>query len=106
MRKLTLLLVSLVLLSIQSVLAQSFSVKGTVVSAEDNEPMIGVTIMQEGTSNGVVTDIDGNYTIEIKGASKAMLCLLLCGLRYAEARCESADKYAQHHPCFGFQDDG
>ena len=36
-------------LSIQSVLAQSFSVKGTVVSAEDNEPMIGVTIMQEGT---------------------------------------------------------
>ncbi len=66
MRRLTLLLVSLVLLSIQSVLAQSFSVKGTVVSAEDNEPMIGVTIMQEGTSNGVVTDIDGNYTIEIK----------------------------------------
>lgn len=42
MRRLTLLLVSLVLLSIQSVLAQSFSVKGTVVSAEDNEPMIGV----------------------------------------------------------------
>ena len=42
------ILVSLVLLSIQSVLAQSFSVKGTVVSAEDNEPMIGVTIMQEG----------------------------------------------------------
>lgn len=41
MRRLTLLLVSLVLLSIQSVLAQSFSVKGTVVSAEDNEPMIG-----------------------------------------------------------------
>lgn len=59
MRRLTLLLVSLVLLSIQSVLAQSFSVKGTVVSADDNEPMIGVTIMQEGTSNGVVTDIDG-----------------------------------------------
>ena len=29
--------------------------------------------MQEGTSNGVVTDIDGNYTIEIKGASKATL---------------------------------
>ena len=46
MRRLTLLLVSLVLLSIQSVLAQSFRVKGTVVSAEDNEPMIGVTIKQ------------------------------------------------------------
>ena len=32
--------------------------------------MIGVTIMQEGTSNGVVTDIDGNYTIEIKEVYK------------------------------------
>jgi TonB-linked SusC/RagA family outer membrane protein len=79
MRRLTLLLVSLVLLSIQSVLAQSFSVKGTVVSADDNEPMIGVTIMQEGTSNGVVTDIDGNYTIEIKGASKATLAYSYVG---------------------------
>lgn len=65
MRRLTLLLVSLVLLSIQSVLAQCFSVKGTVVSAEDNEPMIGVTIMQEGTSNGVVTDIDGKLWITL-----------------------------------------
>ena len=49
MRRLTLLLVSLVLLSIQSVLAQSFSVKGTVVSADDNEPMIGVTISKHPT---------------------------------------------------------
>ena len=79
MRRLTLLLVSLVLLSIQSVLAQSFRVKGTVVSAEDNEPMIGVTIKQEGTSNGVVTDIDGNYIIEIKGASKATLAYSYVG---------------------------
>ena len=67
MRRLTLLLVSLVLLSIQSVLAQSFSVKGTVVSAEDNEPMIGVTIIKKGASNGVVTEIEGNNKIEIKG---------------------------------------
>ena len=79
MRRLTLLLVSLVLLSIQSVLAQSFRVKGTVVSAEDNEPMIGVTIKQEGTSNGVVTDVDGNYIIEIKGASKATLAYSYVG---------------------------
>ena len=77
MRRLTLLLVSLVLLSIQSVLAQSFSVKGTVVSAEDNEPMIGVTIMQEGTSNGVVTDIDGNYTIEIRVLRRLRLSTLM-----------------------------
>lgn len=77
MRRLTLLLVSLVLLSIQSVLAQSFSVKGTVVSAEDNEPMIGVTIMQEGTSNGVVTDIDGNYTSKLRVLRRLRLPTLM-----------------------------
>lgn len=27
------------------------------------EPMIGVTVMQDGTSNGSVTDLDGNYTL-------------------------------------------
>lgn len=73
MRRISLLLVSLIVLTIQTALAQSFSVKGTVVSAGDNEPLIGVTILQEGTTNGVVTDFDGNFTIEVKGASKATL---------------------------------
>ena len=67
------MLVSLIVLTIQTALAQSFSVKGTIVSADDNEPLIGATILQEGTTNGVATDIDGNYTIELKGASKATL---------------------------------
>ena len=71
MRRFSLLLVSLIVLTIQTALAQTFRVKGTVVSAEDNEPLIGATILQEGTTNGVVTDVDGNYTIEVKGASKA-----------------------------------
>ena len=60
-------------------MAQNFSVKGTVVSAEDNEPLIGATIRQEGTTNGVVTDIDGNYIIEVKGASKATLVISYLG---------------------------
>ena len=59
MRRISLLLVSLIVLTIQTALAQSFSVKGTIVSADDNEPLIGATILQEGTTNGVATDIDG-----------------------------------------------
>lgn len=66
MRRISLLLVSLIVLTIQTALAQSFSVKGTIVSADDNEPLIGATILQEGTTNGVATDIDGNYTIEVR----------------------------------------
>ena len=76
MRRFSLLLVSLIVLTVQTALAQNFSVKGTVVSAEDNEPLIGATILQEGTTNGVVTDIDGNYVIEVKGASKDQIILL------------------------------
>ena len=63
MRRISLLLVSLIVLTVQTALAQTFSVKGTVMSGDDNEPLIGATILQEGTTNGVVTDVDGNYTI-------------------------------------------
>ena len=80
MRRFSLLLVSLIVLTVQTALAQNFSVKGTVVSAEDNEPLIGATILQEGSTNGVVTDIDGNYTIEVKGASKATLVISYLGM--------------------------
>ena len=80
MRRLTLLLVFLALLSIQSSLGQSFRVRGVVVSSEDNEPMIGVTVKQEGTGNGVVTDIDGNYSIEIKGATEGKLTFSYIGM--------------------------
>lgn len=37
-----------------------------VVKDETGEPVIGATVMEKGTTtNGVVTDLDGNYTIEI-----------------------------------------
>ena len=70
---------SLALWTFHSAFAQNFVVKGTVVSHEDNEPLIGVTILQEGTTNGVVTDIDGNYSFEVKGASNATLVFSYIG---------------------------
>ena len=45
MRRISLLLVSLIVLTVQTTLAQTFSVKGTVMSADDNEPLIGATIL-------------------------------------------------------------
>ena len=60
-------------LMVQSALAQSFKVKGRVTSSDDGEGMISLTIMQKGTPNGVVTDFDGNYEIEVKNASEAVL---------------------------------
>lgn len=83
MRKSILLFVLFALLNIPLMLfAQSgYKVKGHVVSAEDNEPMVGVSILEKGTTNGVITDIDGNYTLEIKGYGKCYFAVLL--YRYA-----------------------
>ena len=79
MKRFILLFFSLALFTFHSAFAQNFVVKGTVVSHEDNEPLIGVTILQEGTTNGVVTDIDGNYSFEVKGASNATLVFSYIG---------------------------
>ena len=76
-----LLFVSLAVMAIQSLFAQDFPVKGTVFDGETNEPLIGVTIMQEGTNNGVITDIDGSYSIEIKGVAKATLVYSYIGMQ-------------------------
>lgn len=61
------------MLGIQSALAQTYKVKGNVVSKSDNEPLIGVSILQKGTTNGVVTDIDGNYELQIQGGETTLV---------------------------------
>ncbi|MBQ7878790.1 MAG: TonB-dependent receptor [Bacteroidaceae bacterium] len=76
-----LLFVFLAVISLQSLFAQSFSVKGTIIAVEDNEPLMGVGVMQEGTYNGVITDIDGSYTIEIYGSKQATLVFSYIGMK-------------------------
>ncbi len=50
--------------------AQQFTVKGVVVSATDNEPLIGATVLCDQTKKGTATDIDGNFALEVPdGAS-------------------------------------
>ena len=44
--------------------AQNLTVRGVVSSAADNEPLIGASVTVKGVSGGVVTDLDGNYTIK------------------------------------------
>jgi len=46
-------------------LAQTITVKGTVIGAEDGMPVIGAYVLQQGTNNGTSTDVDGNYSIEV-----------------------------------------
>ena len=43
---------------------QSINVKGTIVDAY-GIPVIGASILEKGTTNGVITDIDGNFTLNV-----------------------------------------
>lgn len=52
----------LLLLSLCSY-AQTLTVKGTVTSASDKEPMIGATVQVKGTGNGSITGLDGDYIL-------------------------------------------
>ena len=49
-----------------NVAAQSYEVKGVI---EDSlGPVIGATVLEQGTSNGTITDIDGAYTLKVSSA--------------------------------------
>lgn len=45
-----------------TVFAQN-NVSGKIISSEDNEPLIGVTVLSLPSGNGVLTDFDGNYSL-------------------------------------------
>lgn len=47
-----------------TLLAQSKKLTGTVIDEVNNAPLPGVNVIIQGTSNGVQTDFDGNYSIE------------------------------------------
>ncbi|MEO9659891.1 MAG: carboxypeptidase-like regulatory domain-containing protein, partial [Maribacter dokdonensis] len=61
MKKLKLLMVFL-LLGVSSVLLAQSSVTGTVADTQ-GMPIPGASIVVKGTSNGTVTDFDGNFSI-------------------------------------------
>ena len=56
------------------------TVTGTVVDAENGDPVIGATVVVKGQKDGVITDLDGNFTIAISG-SKAQLEFSYIGYR-------------------------
>ncbi|MBR4263690.1 MAG: carboxypeptidase-like regulatory domain-containing protein [Paludibacteraceae bacterium] len=66
----TLLFCSLICVSIQ---AQTQKVSGTVRDAKTGEELIGVSVLEVGTTNGIVTDLDGNFTIQVQKGSELQL---------------------------------
>lgn len=53
------------LLSVAALYAQSVrGISGTVTS--DGEPLIGASVVEKGTTNGTLTDVDGKFTLSVK----------------------------------------
>lgn len=61
-----------ILLCTQLVVAQGKLVKGVVTSSEDGLPMIGVAIMDKQTMNGVTTNENGEFSIEVTARTKVL----------------------------------
>ena len=73
---------SLVLMSISNAFGQA-EVTGTVTS-DEGDPLPGVNVIVKGTANGVVTDFDGNYTINIASPDTAILVFSYLGFQTLE----------------------
>ncbi len=65
--------------------AQIKNIKGTVTDTS-GEPLIGVSIVEKGTSNGTVSDMDGNFTISTNNSNT----LVVTYIGYAQQEVQAA----------------
>jgi TonB-linked SusC/RagA family outer membrane protein len=63
----------LTLFTCASSLAQEHKVTGTVKSAEDNSPMVGVNVIVQGKTTGAITDVNGNFSILVPGNESVLV---------------------------------
>lgn len=70
-------------------MAQTREVTGTVTSQDDGEPVIGATIQVKGATIGVVTDIDGKFSIKNVPATAKLLRISYVGMETVEVPIKS-----------------
>ena len=78
MRALLLMLLAMISISIS---AQTVNLTGNVKD-QTGEPVIGASVLEKGTTNGTITDLDGNYTLRV--ANNAILVFSYIGMRNQE----------------------
>ncbi len=54
-------------------MAQAVHITGKVTSSEDKQPLIGATIKVKGTSVGVITDANGNYSLDVPANQQTLV---------------------------------
>lgn len=66
MKKILNTFVVLLILSSLSLQGQTGSLRGKIIDANTGEELPGATVMVDGTTNGTITDFDGNYSLELE----------------------------------------
>lgn len=67
-----LLLLVVFAMGVNTAMAQIL-VSGTVLETPLNEPILGVTVREEGTTNGTITDLDGNYSLFVSSDTSVLI---------------------------------
>jgi len=75
-------------LSVLPAWADGVVVRGIVVDAQ-GDPLIGVTVQQKDTKNMCVTDLDGRYTLTVKGSLPVTLTFSYVGMKKLTQRVAS-----------------
>lgn len=81
-----LLLLAVCLSGISMVCAQSQTITGTVVSASDGEPVIGASVVVQGTSQGSITSIDGEFSLNVAQGAKLVISFIGMKSQVVEAK--------------------
>lgn len=81
MKKTILLLGIYLCIAISNILAQTSQVTGLVVTAEENEPVIGASVLVVGTTIGGITDMDGKFTLNNVPSSARSLQISFIGYK-------------------------
>ena len=64
--KIKLTLIVILMLNITLMAQESFTIKGTVLSEDDNMPIPGVSVIIQNTTKGTSTDFDGIFSLDVK----------------------------------------
>jgi TonB-linked SusC/RagA family outer membrane protein len=73
----------LMLLTSSIIIGQKTLVRSKVLSVEDNLPLVGVSILEKGTSNGTITDLEGSFEMEVRSL-QAILVFSYVGYKSVE----------------------
>ena len=82
------------------------TIKGTISDAEGKEPLVGASVTVKGTTKGVVSDVNGQYSLDVPADAKTLVFSFV-GYTSKEAtigdsQCKKADHTGPTHASIVF----